>query len=109
MWGNWRWPCPGRPPCWNKDCEETRERDPAAVHVPKGSSIMFRKRTDQVYSTLQQVQRRITEQAGAAAQVGDEFRAPAQQSLVTLQPLSQALPMQPSVSPQPAHGLPPAM
>jgi hypothetical protein len=72
---------------------------------------MFRKRTDQVYSTLQQVQRRITEQAGGTAQVGDEFRSPVQpqQSLVTLQPLSQALPMQSPAAPAPVQPLPPAV
>ncbi len=54
---------------------------------------MFRRRTDQVYSTLQQVQRRITEQTGAA----DDARAEAAaalsaQPLVNLQPLATALP-----------------
>lgn len=52
---------------------------------------MFRRRTDQVYSTLQQVQRRITEQNGPQTEPGD--LAPGQPSAaVNLQPLSQALP-----------------
>jgi hypothetical protein len=51
---------------------------------------MFRRRTDQVYSTLQQVQRRITEQNSP----GEQAEAPAgqPQAAVNLQPLSQALP-----------------
>lgn len=52
---------------------------------------MFRRRTDQVYSTLQQVQRRITEQNGPQAEHGEVV--PGQpQPAVNLQPLSQALP-----------------
>ena len=35
---------------------------------------MFRRRTDQVYSTLQQVQRRITEQTGGGQHQLDELR-----------------------------------
>lgn len=54
---------------------------------------MFRRRTDQVYSTLQQVQRRITEQNGNPADVGEALAPSAQSSVpVNLQPLSQALP-----------------
>jgi hypothetical protein len=52
---------------------------------------MFRRRTDQVYSTLQQVQRRITEQTGShQPPAGDEAN---DLGLVNLQPLSQALPL----------------
>jgi hypothetical protein len=50
---------------------------------------MFRRRTDQVYSTLQQVQRRITEQAGGGEP--DIAAAPAT-PMVGRQPLEQALP-----------------
>jgi hypothetical protein len=55
---------------------------------------MFRRRTDQVYSTLQQVQRRITEQNGNPVEHADPLSpAPVQpQPAVNLQPLSQALP-----------------
>ena len=54
---------------------------------------MFRRRTDQVYSTLQQVQRRITEQTGAADEARAEAAAAASaQPLVNLQPLASALP-----------------
>jgi hypothetical protein len=55
---------------------------------------MFRRRTDQVYSTLQQVQRRITEQNGNPVEHADPL-LPASlqpQPAVNLQPLSQALP-----------------
>jgi hypothetical protein len=56
---------------------------------------MFRRRTDQVYSTLQQVQRRITEQTGVSSPPGEEAKpeslsGPIPQ--VSLQPLAQALP-----------------
>jgi hypothetical protein len=56
---------------------------------------MFRRRTDQVYSTLQQVQRRITEQTGGSPPPGEEAKpesltGPIPQ--VSLQPLAQALP-----------------
>ncbi len=56
---------------------------------------MFRRRTDQVYSTLQQVQRRITEQTGVSSPPAEEAKAdtfggPVPQ--VSLQPLAQALP-----------------
>jgi hypothetical protein len=66
---------------------------------------MFRRRTDQVYSTLQQVQRRITEQAGNVPALGDDLRqgSPAPQQ-GNLQPLTQALPQQasgPAFSPPP--------
>jgi len=56
---------------------------------------MFRRRTDQVYSTLQQVQRRITEQTGGVLPPGEEAKT---ESLtgpipqVSLQPLAHALP-----------------
>lgn len=60
---------------------------------------MFRRRTDQVYSTLQQVQRRITEQSGNAPEqpgqvvpVATSPTVPMAQPVVNLQPLSQALP-----------------
>ncbi len=54
---------------------------------------MFRRRTDQVYSTLQQVQRRITEQNGNPADVGEALAPSASpQAPLHLQPLSQALP-----------------
>jgi hypothetical protein len=55
---------------------------------------MFRRRTDQVYSTLQQVQRRITEQAGMPADLGEGQAPPAipPANPVNLQPLAQALP-----------------
>lgn len=53
---------------------------------------MFRRRTDQVYSTLQQVQRRITEQSGQAPEQADVQSVAAAQPVVNLQPLSQALP-----------------
>jgi hypothetical protein len=49
---------------------------------------MFRRRTDQVYSTLQQVQRRITEQTGMA----DQHDPLIQQPVVGRQPLEQVLP-----------------
>lgn len=52
---------------------------------------MFRRRTDQVYSTLQQVQRRITEQNGPQNEHGDVVTGQAQPA-VNFQPLSQALP-----------------
>jgi hypothetical protein len=63
---------------------------------------MFRRRTDQVYSTLQQVQRRITEQTGGALPPAEEsktesFGGPVPQ--VSLQPLSQALPQNRGASP----------
>ncbi len=73
---------------------------------------MFRRRTDQVYSTLQQVQRRITEQNGPQAEPGE--LAPLQaQPAVNLQPLSQALPSGglPALTPpvqQPFAGIPAA-
>jgi hypothetical protein len=51
---------------------------------------MFRRRTDQVYSTLQQVQRRITEQNGPQNEHGEAASPPP--SVVHLQPLAQALP-----------------
>lgn len=78
---------------------------------------MFRRRTDQVYSTLQQVQRRITEQTGGGQPQLDELRPvvavpmaspiPAAPSVpgVNLQPLAQALPQQqvaPSPTPAPS-------
>jgi hypothetical protein len=53
---------------------------------------MFRRRTDQVYSTLQQVQRRITEQSGQAAEPTELQPAGTVQPAINLQPLSQALP-----------------
>jgi hypothetical protein len=53
---------------------------------------MFRRRTDQVYSTLQQVQRRITEQSGQAPEQADIEPSVTTQPVVNLQPLSQALP-----------------
>jgi hypothetical protein len=56
---------------------------------------MFRRRTDQVYSTLQQVQRRITEQTGASSPPGDDIRTEEIQPTgpqVSVQPLAQALP-----------------
>jgi hypothetical protein len=58
---------------------------------------MFRRRTDQVYSTLQQVQRRITEQTGASSTPpGEEAKTEALGGpvpQVSLQPLAQALPL----------------
>ncbi|MBA3697248.1 MAG: hypothetical protein H0W78_00070 [Planctomycetes bacterium] len=79
---------------------------------------MFRRRTDQVYSTLQQVQRRITEQNGNPGEPNEV--SPGQpQSAVNLQPLSQALPtggvpaltsspaMQPPFAGVPAARMPP--
>jgi hypothetical protein len=79
---------------------------------------MFRRRTDQVYSTLQQVQRRITEQNGNPGEPGEV--SPGQpQPAVNLQPLSQALPtggvpvlpsspaMQPPFAGVPAARMPP--
>lgn len=67
---------------------------------------MFRRRTDQVYSTLQQVQRRITEQNGMPAEAGEPL-APSGQppGPVNLQPLSQALPTggTPAVPAQPVQ------
>ncbi len=61
---------------------------------------MFRRRTDQVYSTLQQVQRRITEQAGMA----DPQDPVATQPVVGRQPLEQVLPSGvPVVMPQVAQ------
>lgn len=74
---------------------------------------MFRRRTDQVYSTLQQVQRRITEQTGGGqSQLDDVQQAaapvmPLNQSAptvpgVNLQPLSQVLPHQQAASPMPS-------
>jgi hypothetical protein len=79
---------------------------------------MFRRRTDQVYSTLQQVQRRITEQTGGNQAQLDELRQehgvpvaspnPAAPSVpgVNLQPLAQILPQQ-QVAPLPAPSLSP--
>lgn len=52
---------------------------------------MFRRRTDQVYSTLQQVQRRITEQNGPQVEPSDVVSGQPQPA-VNLQPLAQALP-----------------
>ncbi len=77
---------------------------------------MFRRRTDQVYSTLQQVQRRITEQSGNPAEPGGSpvlAPPPPIQPVVNLQPLSQALPSggAPPVAPpaaQPFAGVPAA-
>ncbi len=61
---------------------------------------MFRRRTDQVYSTLQQVQRRITEQTGMA----DPQDPVATQPVVGRQPLEQVLPSGvPVVMPQVAQ------
>ncbi len=73
---------------------------------------MFRRRTDQVYSTLQQVQRRITEQNGGQSDLGEVSPSTQPMPSVTVQPLSQALPsgaMQPSAAaqpPQPFAGIP---
>ena len=73
---------------------------------------MFRRRTDQVYSTLQQVQRRITEQNGGQSDLGEVSPSTQPMPSVTVQPLSQALPsggMQPTSaaqSPQPFAGIP---
>jgi hypothetical protein len=67
---------------------------------------MFRRRTDQVYSTLQQVQRRITEQSGQATEHGDllaEKPSPPSPPVVNLQPLAQALP---GGQPAPAGSVP---
>jgi hypothetical protein len=70
---------------------------------------MFRRRTDQVYSTLQQVQRRITEQTGGGQAQLDDLRQAAPPPAaaqpvpgVNLQPLSQALPQQSPPAPAPA-------
>jgi hypothetical protein len=41
--------------------------DPGAARVRRSAMLPFRRKTDQVYSTLQQVQRRISEQTGAPA------------------------------------------
>lgn len=67
---------------------------------------MFRRRTDQIYSTLQQVQRRITEQTGVSSPAmpgvetkGSIYSPTPTQPLVTLQPLSQALPLEPEPAP----------
>lgn len=69
----------------------TRMRHAGDRSYHRGLPTMFRRRTDQVYSTLQQVQRRITEQNGPQADAGEV--SPAQpQPVVNLQPLSQALP-----------------
>lgn len=79
---------------------------------------MFRRRTDQVYSTLQQVQRRITEQTGGGQPQLEEVRptAPAMPAApvspgVNLQPLSQALPQQQAapLAPPPTPSLTPFM
>ncbi len=77
---------------------------------------MFRRRTDQVYSTLQQVQRRITEQTGGGQAQLEELRpavpqaplSPSAPSVpgVNLQPLSQALPQQ-QATPSPTPSLTP--
>ncbi len=69
---------------------------------------MFRRRTDQVYSTLQQVQRRITEQTGAADEARAEAAAvAAAQPLVHLQPLASALPATRAGGPEGALQAPP--
>ncbi len=57
-----------------------------------GLPTMFRRRTDQVYSTLQQVQRRITEQNGNPADGGEPLPPGQPPAPLNLQPLSQALP-----------------
>ena len=72
---------------------------------------MFRRRTDQVYSTLQQVQRRITEQNGGQSDLGEVSPANQPMPSVTVQPLSQALPSgamptSPAQVPQPFAGIP---
>ena len=59
---------------------------------PRGLPTMFRRRTDQVYSTLQQVQRRITEQNGGQSDLGEVLSPTQPIPSITLQPLSQALP-----------------
>lgn len=69
---------------------------------------MFRRRTDQVYSTLQQVQRRITEQSGQAPEQADIEPSVTTQPVVNLQPLSQALPSGGVVPPPPALNPAPA-
>ena len=71
---------------------------------PRGLLTMFRRRTDQVYSTLQQVQRRITEQNGGQSDLGEVSSPTQPMPSVTVQPLSQALPsgaMQPPSAAQP--------
>ena len=79
---------------------------------PRGLLTMFRRRTDQVYSTLQQVQRRITEQNGGQSDLGEVSPSTQPMPSVTVQPLSQALPsgaMQPTSAaqpPQPFAGIP---
>src|SRR5271170_5135522 len=73
----------------------TRARAGVAARNPRGTDSMFRRRTDQVYSTLQQVQRRITEQSGVSSPPGEEAKADALTGVapqVSLQPLAQALP-----------------
>jgi hypothetical protein len=86
---------------------------------------MFRRRTDQVYSTLQQVQRRITEQTGVSSPLGDDVKteeippappmssppgAPYVAQQISLQPLAQALPqtrgagLPPPLAPLPSSG-----
>lgn len=74
---------------------------------------MFRRRTDQVYSTLQQVQRRITEQSGNPPEqpAPSPVQASVPQPVVNLQPLSQALPSggtPPAPAAQPFAGVPAA-
>ena len=62
---------------------------------------MFRRRTDQVYSTLQQVQRRITEQTGMADQHDPLIQPP----VAGRQPLEQVLPSgQAEMGPPVGHG-----
>jgi hypothetical protein len=67
---------------------------------------MFRRRTDQIYSTLQQVQRRITEQTGVSSPAmpgvetkGSIYTPTPPQPLVALRPLSQALPLESAPAP----------
>jgi hypothetical protein len=68
---------------------------------------MFRRRTDQVYATLQQVQRRITEQSGQPAPANGEVppleRKPIAAAVPALAPLQDALARQkpPMVGHQP--------